>query len=367
MQQKKKGLKLFFLIVYIGIIFLYLLTCLIPFLNPSLFWFIAILGLGFPFLLLLVLICLIIATLYRSKWSFLALAALIISGQQISVLFAFHAKKEFNIDKGEKTLRVLSWNVSGWTENYHTSNTIEGTGLRNLMIDAVRLQNADVLCFQEYFESFAPELYPFNFPAFTKMGFTYFYFSPSAKIMNNALQSGLCIFSKYPIVDSAYFKTIAGGHSEGFSYADVKFENQTIRFFNTHLESPGINRTGYGEIVPTETSRTIISKIKRGYFFRNQQVTMLREEMDKSPHPIVFCGDVDDVPNSYAYFKIKGNMQDAFLEKGSGLGATFKSISPTLRIDYIMADQRLKIEQFSTLDYQYSEHYPQVMDISFAK
>ena len=367
MQGKNKRVKLFFLVVYIGIIFVYLLTCLIPFLDPFQFWFIAILGLGFPFLLALVIICLIVSALKRSKWFFLALAALLISWQQISVLFAFHVKKEFNIDKEEKTLRVLSWNVSDWTEDYHNPHGADRTGLRNLMIEAVQMQNADVLCFQEYFESFAPELYPSNFPLFKKMGYAYSYFTPHAKIMNDDVQTGLCIFSKYPIVDSAYFKTIAGGHSEGFSYADVKFGDQTIRFFNTHLESMGLNRTGSGEILPTETSRTIAYKIRRSYFFRNEQVKSLREEMDKSPHPVVFCGDVDDVPNSYAYFKIKGNLQDAFLKKGLGLGRTFQFFSPTLRIDYIMADKQLKIEQFSRLDYPYSDHYPQVMDVSFAR
>jgi endonuclease/exonuclease/phosphatase family metal-dependent hydrolase len=65
------------------------------------------------------------------------------------------------------------------------------------------------------------------------------------------------------------------------------------------------------------------------------------------------------------YFKVKGNMQDAFLKKGSGLGRTFQFVSPTLRIDYMMADRKFKIEQFSRLGYKYSDHYPQIMDISF--
>jgi hypothetical protein len=184
MPQKSKRLRLFFIIVYIVIIFLYLLACLTPFLDPAQFWFIALVGLGFPLLLLLVLICLIIAALRRSKWFFVALGALLLSWQQLSVLFSFHSKKEFTIEKGEN-LRVLSWNVSSWTENNHATDKVERTGLRNLMLDVVKMQDADVLCFQEYFESFDPLLFPPNFPAFRKMGFTYYYFTPSLKIMNN--------------------------------------------------------------------------------------------------------------------------------------------------------------------------------------
>jgi endonuclease/exonuclease/phosphatase family metal-dependent hydrolase len=70
------------------------------------------------------------------------------------------------------------------------------------------------------------------------------------------------------------------------------------------------------------------------------------------------------VPNSYSYFKIKGNLQDAFLKKGFALGRTFQFISPTLRIDYMLVDKRFTIDQFTKLNYRYSDHYPQVMDVS---
>jgi len=367
MPQKSKRLRLFFIIVYIGIIFLYLLACLTPFLDPAQFWFIALLGLGFPLLLLLVLICLIVAALRRSKWFFVALGALLLSWQQLSVLFSFHLKKEFTIEKGEN-LRVLSWNVSSWTENNHSTDKVERTGLRNLMLDLVKMQDADVLCFQEYFESFDPLLFPPNFPAFRKMGFTYYYFTPSLKIMNNSVQMGLCIFSKYPIVDTAFFfQPTVGSNAEGFSRADIQFKGRTVRILNTHLESPRLARQEYNSLGEVGQSRWVLGKIKRAYTFRSQQSKLLRNHIDTSKYPVVLCGDFNDVPNSYTYFKVKGNLHDAFLKKGSGIGQTFQFISPTLRIDYMMADRRLKIEQFSKLDYKYSDHYPQVIDVSFAE
>ena len=56
-------------------------------------------------------------------------------------------------------------------------------------------------------------------------------------------------------------------------------------------------------------------------------------------------GDLNDVPNSYTYFKVRGVFKDAFLEKGYGIGRTFRSLSPTLRIDYIFTDPRFKVQQ----------------------
>ena len=77
---------------------------------------------------------------------------------------------------------------------------------------------------------------------------------------------------------------------------------------------------------------------------------------------MIFCGDVDDVPNSYAYFTIKGNLDDAFIRRGRGLGRTFRFISPTLRIDYIFADKQLKTKQYTKLDVPFSDHYPLIAD-----
>ena len=364
MQQKKGRHRLFFLTAYIGVCLIYLLACLIPFLNPGKFWFIAILGLGYPFLLVSVLICLVICALFRSRWFFLALAALLISWQQIFALFGFSLKKEFNIDKDENTLRILSWNVSSWTENYGTTDKEEAVGLRNLMMDAVQMQNADVLCFQEFFESYVPEISPANIPVLQKMGYNYSYFTPAIKLANGGFQGGLCILSKYPIVDTGFYK-MEHGNSEGFSIVDIQYQGKVVRVYNTHLESPRLKKEEYTALGEVQESRGIAGKIKRAYSFRSSQAEMLRRSIDTTKYPVILCGDFNDVPNSYAYFTVKGNLQDAFLKSGFGLGRTFQFISPTLRIDYMMADKHFKIEQFSKLDYKYSDHYPQVMDVSF--
>ena len=86
--------------------------------------------------------------------------------------------------------------------------------------------------------------------------------------------------------------------------------------------------------------------------------------LDDSPYPLVFCGDLNDVPNSYTYFTVRGGMQDAFLKKGFGIGRTFSAVSPTLRIDYIFTDQHFSIRQFNRVAKRYSDHYMLVSDIA---
>ena len=41
------------------------------------------------------------------------------------------------------------------------------------------------------------------------------------------------------------------------------------------------------------------------------------EEIDQSPYPVIVCGDLNDVPNSYAYNHIGRGLRNAFVEKRS--------------------------------------------------
>jgi endonuclease/exonuclease/phosphatase family metal-dependent hydrolase len=116
-----------------------------------------------------------------------------------------------------------------------------------------------------------------------------------------------------------------------------------------------------------ENSRTIFSKLKRAVTYRALQARIVREELEKSPYPKIMTGDFNDVPNSYSYATIRNDMQDAFLQKGFGIGRTFTSLSPTLRIDYIFASKDFSVDQFNRLVKNYSDHYMLVADLRIIK
>jgi endonuclease/exonuclease/phosphatase family metal-dependent hydrolase len=60
-------------------------------------------------------------------------------------------------------------------------------------------------------------------------------------------------------------------------------------------------------------------------------------------------------------------MQDAFLKKGFGIGRTFSSLSPTLRIDYIFADNQFRINQFTRVAKNLSDHFMIIADLELNK
>ena len=103
-----------------------------------------------------------------------------------------------------------------------------------------------------------------------------------------------------------------------------------------------------------------------GTILANQQVKIVRQQLDSSPFPEIICGDFNDVPNSYTYFKIKGDRKDSFTEAGKGIGRTFSNVAPTLRIDYIMTDPQFEVKQYVRHFVPYSEHYPVIADLTLS-
>ena len=114
-------------------------------------------------------------------------------------------------------------------------------------------------------------------------------------------------------------------------------------------------------------SKNIISKFKRGFLRRQLQAEKIRTEIDKSPYPVIVTGDFNDVPNSYAYHTIGKGLNNAFAEKGSGLGRTFSGISPVLRIDNIFADKKMDVLQFQLIKKKLSDHFPILADLQMGK
>lgn len=370
MSLSKKIVHKLFITLNIFIVFIYLLACLVPYLNAGKFWFIAILGLVFPILALMVFIFMTGWLLFRSRWTLLSLIALLLSWQQLAVVFAWHTTQPFTLTKSPNNLRILSWNVSSWDEL--NKSVKGGKSYRALMLAEIKKSNADVLCFQEFFESRNIRLFAPTIIELQNMGYPYHYYLPSYSEIKDG-ELGMAIFSKYPITDTGFFDFGHDDDVQQLIYTDILVNNQTIRVFTIHLQSvrfgqqeyESLNKIKHSEKDGFKDSKTIVSKLKRGYKARSLQADIVNDYVKKSPYPVILTGDFNDVPNSYTYFTIKGNLQDAFLKKGSGIGRTFRFISPTLRIDFIFTDKKFTINQYHRITVPYSDHNGHIADIGF--
>jgi len=352
--------------------FIFLLTCLAPYLNPSRWWFFSILGLGFAFILVLLIAFLIFWLFVRPRYMLISLVALAIGWKSLSAFFGFDLSgTTYDPAKQKGVLRLASWNVARFIELKRNNN--KGSQTRQKMLDLIKAQKADVLCLQEFYHSTDSSRYN-NIKYFKeKLGYPYYYFCWDGD--GDKQWFGQIIFSRYPIVDSGKLTFPYPSQQETLIYADVAYRGDTIRFYTTHLQSVQFKKQDYEKIEEIknredsilQNSRSIFSKLKRAAIYRSRQANIVRETIRQSPYPYVITGDFNDVPNSYTYFTIRGDLQDAFLEKGFGIGRTYSGLSPTLRIDYILPSRDFSVEQFNRVVRDYSDHYLLVADLKLKK
>lgn len=370
--MKKSRLRLFtkkFVIsANVLVVALFLLSCLIPLLHPQQWWWVSLMGLDFPFLLFLV-CCFLLGWLVLLKFrlTLISLSALMLGYKSIGVFIAFNAPTSFEVKKETKAIRVVSWNVARFIELARNNN--RGSVTRKKMLALLAEQKADVLCLQEFYTSDNPGFYDNISSIREQLGYPYFYFSKDLDGDLNYYSS--VIFSRYPIVDSGMVRFPRPSQPEVLLQADIQTGNAVIRILTTHLQSQRFDKQDYRRIEKIRDREDslvyhfipIVGKLKRGVVIRSLQADMIASLLADSPYPVILAADLNDVPNSYTYFTVRGTLQDAFLQQGYGLGRTFRGLSPTLRIDYILADRRFAVQQFKRVKKDYSDHYMLVTDL----
>ena len=80
---------------------------------------------------------------------------------------------------------------------------------------------------------------------------------------------------------------------------------------------------------------------------------------------MVLCGDFNDVPYSYVYNVLKGQLVDGFRECGSGWMYTYRGGMKKFRIDYIFFDPSFKGVNYYKRELTYSDHFPVFCKIAF--
>jgi endonuclease/exonuclease/phosphatase family metal-dependent hydrolase len=345
---------------------LYLLSCLAPYIRPTDSWVIAVLGLAFPFLFIMLLAFIFLWLILKLRRVWYSIIVLLVGFKSISVFWAFNTPSAFEHRKNPNQIRIASWNVARFLEWKRNNN--EKSQVRLKMLEQIQKQAPDILCLEEFFHSPDSTFYN-NISEIKAMGYPYYCFSydPDGEYQ----YIGPAIFSKYPMIDTGLIRYLRPSMPEALVHADIKVGNDTIRVFTTHLQSVQFRQRDYeaiSEIKNVEdslfaNSKTVLAKLRKAMQYRSTQANIARQIMDDSPYPSIFCGDLNDTPSSYTYFTIRGEMQDAFLEKGFGIGRTYSSLSPTLRIDYILADDRFHISQFTRVVKYLSDHFMIMADM----
>ncbi|MBV9963825.1 MAG: endonuclease/exonuclease/phosphatase family protein [Parafilimonas sp.] len=363
----RRVIKKIFLLLTIVVCIMYLLTLLAPYLNPQHWWLVGFLGLTFPYLFFSLVFIFFFWLIAKPKLALLPLIVLLFGIKQIGVTFAAHFSSNDLTKKPDSTFRLISWNVANM---YGLSNNKEikqhnRTELAQSILDL----NPDIICLQEFNHSYTQGEGADNIGLFTGQ-FPNFFYSKDFNKENGFYTSGSIVFSKYPIIDSGKVD-YPGNFTGSLIYVDIKINDDTLRIFTTHLQSFGFNNEDYAEMnkikqrdeQSIEASRNIFIKMKAAFSNRGNQADIVHAQTDSVLHRSIVCGDFNDVPTSYTYFRIRGKRQDAFLQNGLGVGKTYNSLAPMLRIDYILPDTSFTIKQFDMIDENLSDHAMLVSDL----
>ena len=372
MARYRRFTKIFFIAFNSVVAVIFLLACLGPYLNPKKWWPITLLGLGFVFIIITLIAFVFFWLLFRPRYMLISLLSLVIGYKSVSVFFGLHIPDKFDYNKSKNVLRIAHWNVARFIEWKRNNN--KGSQMRMKMMDQIKEQNADVLCFQEFFTSTDSQYYNNLNYIRKELNYPYYYFSFDG---DGYLQwYGQAIFSRYPLIDTGLIRYQKPSIPEALIHGDIIFNGDTIRIYTTHLQSVKFQKQDYETLdkiknnneIEVKTSRGIFSKLKRGVINRSSQANLVKAEISKSPYPFILTGDFNDVPNSYTYFTIKDNdLQDAFLMSGLGVGRTYYNIAPALRIDYILTTKNFEVKQFNRIIKNYSDHYMLVADVILKK
>ncbi len=366
----KKILKGVWIIICCVIILVYLLSCFTPYIPPEKFSFTSLFAILFPYLFIVTSFCCITVFFIQKKVAMVLALVIILAGlKNIGNSVAFNVSK-WNMPKSSNALRVMTWNCEDFINSF--PQNLAQAEPRVKMLNALHLYSPDILCLQEFKDIENASFFISVKRELDSLGYIYSFISNDSVVhyKRAVVTTGSAIFSRIPLTDSGRINISNTELNENLLYGDIRLNNQPIRIFTAHLRSYSLyadttNEPGNIYEMTYKRKHNVEYKIRETEIVHEKEVAIIRNVIAKSPYPVIYCGDINSTPASYTYNTLKTNLQDAFLEKGSGIGVTFYKLLYTLRIDVCLPDKKLKVLQCTVPQLYLSDHFPVVADVSW--
>lgn len=340
-----------FKFIILGLNFLVVIALLMAYLSgyisPVKWWIPSFFGLAYP-------IIAVVNIIFIGFWLVISPKYLLISFIPLIAGWGFLTRyvqlKEKTTDSGD--IKIMSYNV----HHFRGDNT---DSQENVSLEIIRFlgeHKPDIICLQE---ARLRQNRIFNLSKTVKdLEFiNHYQFARSSKTF------GSITMSRYPIIR---MNEVRFEQSRNITiYTDLLIDTDTVRLFNVHLHSYGIDPKNFGIIdsglkneEDLQEARIMGSKLKTGFQIRASQVEAIQALIKESPYPVIVCGDLNDTPASYSYQQLSSGLNDAFISSGKGVGRTYINKLPSLRIDYIFHSDQFESFNFQNHNYRMSDHLP---------
>ena len=322
-------------------------------------WWMELLSFTMPVVLVGLILVLLAWLLWRPGLRHLwpTLLAMAIAAEPMGATFAFRPPRA----RQGHDLSVMSFNAALF--NPYRPSTLESDpdGFTTFYDHLRNNPSPDILCIQEFFHSNRAGLEMAADSIQRLGGYSYFYTNPVYDDKYDGL-IGVITFSKYPAEGRG--KLEFGDHrSNNGHWNDFVIGQDTVRVYNIQLRSMSIRwdtRDSSSAWRNTVLNlRHIHQRLKWGYRMRNREMDQIEQVLDNSPHRSIVCADLNALPYSHTYQRLKSRYHTAFEKGGSGFGFTYHHFPWFIRIDNQFFDHRMGIRYFSTLKHiNISDHYP---------
>lgn len=313
----------------------------------------AFLGLAYPYLLILNIIFVIVWAMLLRLEALISLVVVVIG----FVNFSNYIKLTRPAGDKTNTFKVLSYNVRLF--NYFENN--KGLTSEKKIFSFLKSQSPDIICLQDLFLVGKPTVEESMMVGY--LGGKYYSHMKVTESGKNRYY-GIVTFSKYPIIRRG--EVVHPSSSSLTIFTDIVIRKDTVRIYNSHLESFRLKRMERSFIEELSSSdkktlnevRSLSVSLKKGFQKRALQAQVVKTYINKSPYKVMVVGDFNDTPVSYAYRKIRKGLNDSFIHSGYGAGFTYRGNYPPNRIDYILYDNKYLNSYFEIIKIKYSDHYP---------
>lgn len=352
----------------------YLPALLVYIVGPADWWLMGLIGIGFPFIYAGIFIWLIVSFgIGKKKSAYILLIALLAGIPIFKNVFSFKKTEKFNVAKTGKTLRLLQWNCNGFAGVDPGFPTL--VQQRKEAVDFIKKYDPDIITLQEFGDGIIGKL-PSTLRLLTdSLGYKYYAFRPFYyyHFSYGYCWTGNAILSKLPLADTGYIAYPGKKVPEGIAWATAIKGSDSIKIVTTHLSSLFLNykvtSEGYEPHVIEDSAiinqPDIFKKFKHFQPYHQVQANFLISHLEKNEtnHPTILTADLNNVPSSYVYNRIKRNYTDALLVNQFGFGGTYKHMLPNFRIDYCFTSPGLSILQSQLFSLGLSDHRAMLIDI----
>lgn len=303
-----------------------------------------------PFLIVANIVLLIYWLISRNwLWTLIPAVCIVCCIPYIGTFFQTGLLNDHN-KTGKTDIRIASYNVARFGQE--TSGFIS-----HGILSEMKKKQIDILCLQEYNDNCGDK----------KNSDSYKEYFPYMVLGEN----DMVVYSRYPITASKNMPF--EGTNNSAMWANIDINGKYIKVFNVHLETTGFNRTlkkankmmmnGHN-VEDNKLIGAIFNNYTLGMIARAGQAEIVAKEIKESEVSTIVCGDFNDVPYSYVYNTVKGDLIDGFKECGKGWMFTYRG-KKKFRIDYIFHDKSMQGHQYYIEDLTYSDHYPVFMNLEF--